>query len=106
LGKLERVMAIGGESTGWAVQLDAETVIDGKKVTSIEVAYNNPTRLEALEDKHVEVRGVLSHRQGVESGERTVLVVSSIRRAKTITPTQAGTAALLAGPAIAAAAQS
>jgi hypothetical protein len=105
LGKLERVMAIGGESTGWAVQLDAETVIDGKKVTSIEVAYNNSTRLEALEDKHVEVRGVLSHRQGVESGERTVLVVSSIRRAKTVTPTQAGTSALLAGPAIAAAAQ-
>jgi hypothetical protein len=85
-GELERVMAIGGESTGWVVQLDSETIIDGKKVASIEVEYKYPGRLERLENKRVEARGVLSHRQGVETGERTVLVVSSIRKAKTVTP--------------------
>jgi len=37
-GKLDRVMAIGGESTGWAIQLDSEAAIDGKQVNSIEVA--------------------------------------------------------------------
>jgi hypothetical protein len=82
-GELKRVAAIGGESTGWVVQLDSETIIDGKKVAFIEVEYKNPGRLEKLENMRVEARGVLSHRQGVESGERTVLVVSSIRMAKT-----------------------
>jgi hypothetical protein len=93
-GELERVMAIGGESTGWVVQLESKTSIDGKDATSIEIEYSNTRRLEMLENKRVEARGVLSHRQGVERGERTVLVVSSIRKAKTVTQTQPGIAAL------------
>ena len=28
-GTLTRVMAIGGESTGWAIQLDSAAAIDG-----------------------------------------------------------------------------
>ena len=31
-------MAIGGESTGWMVQVDSETTIDGKPISSIEVS--------------------------------------------------------------------
>ena len=77
-GKLTRVMAIGGESTGWTIQLDSEAAIDGKQVHSIEVDSRKTKRLEKLENKHVEATGVLSHRQGVETGERTVLVISSI----------------------------
>jgi hypothetical protein len=87
-GELQRVMAIGGESTGWVVQLESKTSIDGKDATSIEIEYSNTGRLEVLENKRVEARGVLSHRQGVETGERTVLVVSSLRKAKTVTQTQ------------------
>jgi len=36
-GKLGRVMAIGGESTGWTILLDSEATIDGKQVNSVEV---------------------------------------------------------------------
>jgi heat shock protein HslJ len=82
-GKLGRVMAIGGESTGWAIQLDSETTIDGKRVGSIEVDYPNTARLEKLADKHVKATGTLSHRKGVETGERLVLVVSSMKEVKT-----------------------
>jgi heat shock protein HslJ len=81
-GKLGRVMAIGGESTGWAIQLDSETSIDGKRVDSLEVDYSNSERLEKLADKHVKATGTLSHRRGVETGERLVLVVSSMKLVK------------------------
>jgi hypothetical protein len=94
-GELKRVMAIGGESTGWVVHLESEISIDGREAASIEVEYNNTRKLELLENKRVEARGVLSHRQGVERGERTVLVISSIRKAKPVTRTEAGVAALL-----------
>ncbi len=81
-GKIGRVMAIGGESTGWAIQLDSETSIDGKRVDSLEVDYSNTERLERLADKHVKATGTLSHRKGVETGERLVLVVSSMKEVK------------------------
>ena len=38
-GKLSRAMAIGGESTGWTIELDSEITIAGKAVHSIEIAY-------------------------------------------------------------------
>jgi len=84
-GKLGRVMAIGGESTGWAIQLDSETTIEGKRVDSLEVDDSNTERLEKLADKHVKATGTLSHRKGVETGERLVLVVSSMKEVKAAT---------------------
>jgi heat shock protein HslJ len=81
-GTLGRVMAIGGESTGWAIHLDSETTIDGKRVDSLEVDYSNTERLEKLANKHVKATGTLSHRHGVETGERLVLVVSSMKEVK------------------------
>lgn len=92
-GTLGRVMAIGGESTGWAIQLDSETTLDGKRVGSIEVDDPNTGRLEKLADKHVKATGTFSHRQGVETGERLVLVVSSMKEVKAATqPKSAKTA--------------
>lgn len=81
-GKLARVMAIGGESTGWAIELDAESNIEGKQVHSIEVASQNAARLGPLENKHVRASGKISHRQGVETGDRMILDISSIREMK------------------------
>lgn len=81
-GKLTRVMAIGGESTGWAIELESETVIDGKPVHSIEIDYPNKAKLETLVDKRVKATGTVGHRQGVETGQRTILAVSSIRGVK------------------------
>jgi len=77
-GTLHRVMAIGGESTGWSIQLDSPLSIDDKQRDSIEVAYDN-AKLEALNDQHVRATGMLSHRQGVETGTRPVLQLASIR---------------------------
>src|SRR5205807_565433 len=66
-GKLARVMAIGGESTGWAIQLESETSIGGKQVNSIEVQSQDTKKLETLENKGVRATGKLSHRRGVET---------------------------------------
>jgi heat shock protein HslJ len=77
-GKLSRAMAIGGESTGWTIELDSATTIDGKEVSSIEVAYRKSKTLERLANKRVKAVGKLSHRHGVETGDRSVLEISSI----------------------------
>jgi hypothetical protein len=81
-GNLRRAVAIGGETTGWVIQLESEITVDGKQVNSIELDYHKTSKLEKLENQRVQVVGTLSHRQGVEAGERTVLVASSIREAK------------------------
>jgi heat shock protein HslJ len=81
-GNLTRAMAIGGESTGWSIQLDSETSIDGKAAHSVEVESSEIKKLEALENKSVRAAGKLAHRQGVETGDRTVLAVSSIEEVK------------------------
>jgi len=97
-GKLTRVMAIGGESTGWTIQLDSEVAVDGKQVNSIEADSRKTKRLEKLENKHVEATGLLSHRQGVETGERIILVISSIKEAQAAVQVPAKTASFsLAG---------
>jgi len=81
-GKLGRVMAIGGESTGWSLELESPTTIDGKQVNSIQVSYSKTAKLEKLENKRVRAVGQLAHRQGVETGEHSVLDVSSIKETK------------------------
>lgn len=81
-GKLVRTMAIGGESTGWAIQLDSEIIVDSKSANSVEVDYPRTRKLEKLENKRVKATGKFSHRRGVETGDRTVLELSSIAEAK------------------------
>jgi len=81
-GKLVRAMAIGGESTGWALELASATTIEGKPVTSIQVSDRKTGELEKLENKRVRAKGQLTHRHGVETGEQPVLEVSSIKEAK------------------------
>lgn len=82
-GTLGGVMAIGGESTGWAIQVDPEITIDGKPVHSIEIAYKDAQKLEKLQNKRVTATGKLTHHHGVETGDRPVLEVSSIKESKT-----------------------
>jgi heat shock protein HslJ len=81
-GKLARAMAIGGESTGWAIELDTPLDIEGKQLHSIEVASKNLDELQQLNNEHVQASGKISHVQGVERGERIILEVSSIREVK------------------------
>jgi hypothetical protein len=82
-GTLARAMAIGGESTGWSIQVDPEITVDGTPVHSIEISYKDAPKLEKLKDKRVKATGKLTHQHGVETGDRPVLDVSSIKESKT-----------------------
>jgi hypothetical protein len=78
-GKLNRMMAIGAETTGWAIDLGSEITIDGKPMNSVEISYPKTSKLEKLSGKKVKAVGKMTHRQGVETGDRLVLEVSSIK---------------------------
>src|SRR5271169_3026038 len=76
-GKLTRAMAIGGESTGWTIELDNELTIDSHPTKSIEVDAP-ASKLEPLADKHVSARGRLTTLESPERGKRTILKISRI----------------------------
>src|ERR1700759_3192201 len=84
-GKLTRVMGIGAESTGWAIELDPAITIGGKQVSSIQVRYPKTKKLEKLADKHVSATGRLGQHTGVETGAQPVLNISSIKESKAST---------------------
>jgi heat shock protein HslJ len=97
IGKLSHVMSIGGESTGWVIELESRATIDGKEVDSIQISYADSGKLEQLENKHVLATGNVTHRHGVETGEQPVLEVSAIKEAKTTAnsaPSSAGSFSL------------
>jgi hypothetical protein len=77
-GKLTRAMAIGGESTGWTIELDTELTVDSHPTKSIEVDAP-AAKLEPLADKHVSARGRLTTIESPERGKRTILKISRIR---------------------------
>lgn len=82
MGRLTRIMAIGAESSGWAIELNPVLTVDGMQVSSLEVKTSNPKKLDAFEDKTVRATGKLSNAVGVETGERPVLTLSSIKEIK------------------------
>jgi hypothetical protein len=75
-------MFIGGESTGWILELESAVTFDSKPVNSILVSYRKAEQLEKLENARVMVTGKITHRHGVETGEHLVLDVSSIKKSK------------------------
>ena len=80
-GKLTRVMAIGGETSGWSVEFKHRITLEGKKVRSVEVT--GPfEELEKLKDQSVRAEGTLARHTGMERGEYTVFEISSVRAAK------------------------
>jgi hypothetical protein len=81
IGKLTRVMAIGGETSGWSVEFRHRITLQGKKMRSVEVT-GALAELEKLKDQRVRAEGALAHHTGMERGEYTVFEISSIRAAK------------------------
>jgi hypothetical protein len=77
-GKLIRVMAIGGETTGWAVDLEEPRQIEGEKLTRLEVDPAG-TKLGDFENRRIEIVGSLEKRSGVERRNYWVVVVKKIR---------------------------
>ena len=80
VGTLHRVMAIGAESTGWTVQVDSETIIDGKPISSVEVSdTHKPRQLEDFENKRVKIAGKVVYRHGVETGVQPYVEITTIK---------------------------
>ena len=80
VGKLQRVVAVGGETTGWAIQMEAEQKIGNIRLKQIEVdPAPRKIQLGGFLNKRVEVTGRLISRQGVERGERPVIVIETIQ---------------------------
>jgi hypothetical protein len=77
-GKLVKVMAVGAETTGWAIQFEDEVSFGGKGTHSIEVE-GDVKKFGKLENKKVTAKGTVVHRQGVETKDRMVFVVQKIK---------------------------
>ena len=78
-GKLVRVVAIGGETTGWAVRLDSERQIGDTTVRQVEVdPAPSKVSLESFQDKQVEITGTLTWRRGVERKKYPVVILETI----------------------------
>jgi hypothetical protein len=79
-GKLGQAMAIGGESSGWSIELEKELMVGGKAVKTLEV-QGPKEKLEVLANKRVTAKGKIVMQHGVERGDWPVLKVSKIREA-------------------------
>jgi hypothetical protein len=80
-GKLVKVMAVGAETTGWAIQFEDEVSFGGKGTHSIEVE-GDVKKFGKLENKKVTVKGTVVHRPGVETKNRMVFEVQKIKEWK------------------------
>src|SRR5262245_30832301 len=77
IGKLTQVMGIGGESTGWELELRSDLTLEGQTFRSIEVS-GPQKKLAQLVNQEVKARGFIKHRHGVERKDRLVLEITSI----------------------------
>ncbi|HET7109001.1 MAG TPA: hypothetical protein VFI38_19460 [Candidatus Acidoferrum sp.] len=80
-GKLVKVMAVGGETSGWAIEFEKEMSFGGNDVHSIEVE-GDAKKFGKLENKKVTVKGMIVHRSGTEGKDRIVFVAQKIKEWK------------------------
>jgi len=78
-GKLLRVSGIGAESTGWAIDLDKSLQVGDKRLSQLEINHD-PSRWSKFENQHVEAKGQLTFREGIERGSWPVLDVEKMRK--------------------------
>jgi hypothetical protein len=80
VGTVHRAMAVGAETTGWMVQVDSVTMVDGKPISSIEVSdTRKPKQLEDFENKRVKIAGKVVYRHGVETGVQPYVEITTIK---------------------------
>jgi hypothetical protein len=80
VGTVHRAMAVGAETTGWMVQVDSVTIVDGKPISSIEVSdTRKPKQLEDFENKRVKIAGKVVYRNGVETGVQPYVEITTIK---------------------------
>lgn len=80
-GKLVNVAAVGGETSGWAIEFEQEVSFGGNGVHSMEVE-GDVKKFGKLENKKVTVKGSIVHRSGTERKDRMVFVVQRIKEWK------------------------
>ena len=74
-------MAIGGETSGWSLELKHQITLEGKKMRSVEIT-GPAGELEKLKNQRVTAVGTLEHHTGMERGDYMVLEISAIRAVK------------------------
>jgi len=77
IGRLTHVMGVGGETTGWSLELNSDVTLEGQTFRSLEVA-GPAKKLAKLANQQVKARGFIRHRKGVERKDWVVLEITSI----------------------------
>ena len=77
-GILVKVMAVGAETTGWELHMSNPVTIDGKSVTAVELD-GDPHKFQKLENLRIGVKGIVTHRENTERGDRIVIKVQKIK---------------------------
>jgi hypothetical protein len=77
-GRLVRLMAIGGETTGWGIDLDEPRLIKGTVLKRLEVDPAG-ARMADFDNRGVEITGSLQQRSGIERRGYWVLVAKEIK---------------------------
>lgn len=78
IGRLTHVVGIGGETSGWQLELNSDVTLEGRTMRSIEVS-GPAKRLARLANQEVKARGFVKHHHGVERKDWLVLEITSIR---------------------------
>ena len=81
-GRLHKAAAIGGETPGWVLVLDAPLVTDSQSLRRIEVDPGD-RKIARFQDRLVEIQGTLQKYSGIERGSYWVMVLKEIQE---ITP--------------------
>ncbi len=77
-GILVKVSAVGAETTGWELHMANAVMIDGQSVKSVELD-GDANKFRKLENLRIGVKGIVTHRQGTETGDRIVIKVQKIK---------------------------
>ena len=77
-GILVKVSAVGAETTGWELHMAGPVTIDGKSVSAVELD-GDAHKFQKLENLRIGVKGIVTHRQSTERGDRVVIRVQKIR---------------------------
>ena len=77
-GRLHKAAAIGGETPGWVLVLDAPLVTESQSLRRIEVDPGD-RKIAKFQGRLVEIQGALQKYSGIERGSYWVLVLKEIR---------------------------
>lgn len=78
IGRLTHVMGVGGETTGWSLELNSDVTLEGQTFRAIEVS-GPAKKLAKLANQEVKARGFVKHRHGAERKDWLVLDITSIQ---------------------------